>query len=628
MKRGWLALLALLGALGLARGEYVILITNVGEKIASTTGSGPSSGPTSGPSAGPPGPKGPPMPNGGPRSGTGDTTFDQPEPGAGAILVTAIVEVSSAANPVLNEKNIDLFHSEKGGVIPIAYRRHPDSPEKPAILSIAAYEAIPQSPGLEVAAAFRMSKDTPLLSSIAKRYFNEHTRVFSGASGHPEARKVLDLARWCLEHGLLDKFAETMDSLNTADDKKLEQVAIYLELKDKLKEPLRQPAETEKRTRLFDGYNKTTKAPHFVVYSDGNVTQSNVDSRLNKMEDTFKAVYYWFALKGQRLSLPAERQTVLICSARDREFQKLQKNLSGGTQVVDGFFCRRENIVVLNPEPLDAGYGMLLRKGATKWENGYSRSNILAGDTSTKAFPSSATQVDKINATGMALMIRTLENDAETASVTHMVGRQLSYAASVLPRNVIAPEWVQFGAGSFFETPSGAPWVGYTGPSPLYMPAFRDLQGGKKDLKLEATPLDTLKAVVKDQYFREAGGTSAEKAALLRRARATSWALTYYLMQERLDDMRAFYHELAKMPRDMELDGEVVWSAFVRTVGGDAKAAELADRWFKFMTSEKLDCEELVRNVEELKTKVKTLTPADSSSNGSSGNPPPPMPGR
>ena len=54
------------------------------------------------------------------------------------------------------------------------------------------------------------------------------------------------------------------------------------------------------------------------------------------------------------------------------------------------------------------------------------------------------------------------------------------FASKLLPRNVHAPEWVQFGMGSFFETPLQSPWASIGAANPYWLPRFKELRKNKK----------------------------------------------------------------------------------------------------------------------------------------------------
>ncbi|MCZ2342408.1 MAG: hypothetical protein LC104_11515 [Bacteroidales bacterium] len=91
---------------------------------------------------------------------------------------------------------------------------------------------------------------------------------------------------------------------------------------------------------------------------------------------------------------------------------------------------------------------------------------------------------------------------------------------------------------------------------------------------------------------------AAERAALMTRLAAksqvTSWALTYYLANQKLPTLLKFYAELGKLPRDMTLDRDQVFQIFCKTFGlTNADGTELnliafkafAADWMKYMAT-------------------------------------------
>ena len=172
--------------------------------------------------------------------------------------------------------------------------------------------------------------------------------------------------------------------------------------------------------------------------------------------------------------------------------------------------------------------------------------------------------VAKVYLAELALLQNVSESDGERASITHNGTRQLVYASGLLPSTVAAPEWLQFGMGSFFETPMGSPFVSMGGTSTEYMPLWRDLrklkQLGKTKEHPNHDPVETLRLVVTDSYFRQAHQDGSFSS--LRRARASSWALLYFLLQHNklegqkpnLEGLQRYFQEMAKMPRERELD--------------------------------------------------------------------------
>ncbi len=162
---------------------------------------------------------------------------------------------------------------------------------------------------------------------------------------------------------------------------------------------------------------------------------------------------------------------------------------------------------------------------------------------------------------------------------------------------------MQFGVASFFETPKGSPWAAVGVPSPSFIPqynyldAYKRLKKDSKDKKEKYDPRVALEKAVTDQFFRESEG-GKNKAATLK-ARTTAWALTYYLANNKLDGLLRYYKELAKLPRDLEFDNEVLLACFARafdlTDGKDPKKVnrnkldQLARDWDKFLDNTPLE---------------------------------------
>src|SRR5262249_44605417 len=144
-------------------------------------------------------------------------------------------------------------------------------------------------------------------------------------------------------------------------------------------------------------------------------------------------------------------------------------------------------------------------------------------------------------------------------AVSHDGTMQLLSVTHTIPRAVSAPEWVQFGVASFFETPKGAWWQGTGAPSQLYLKKY---QKWEKENKLDKPPETALKKVITDEYFREARRVNQEAAWT--KARTMTWALSYYLAETHLDELMAYFQELDKLPRDMEFDDEILLGCFAR----------------------------------------------------------------
>jgi hypothetical protein len=246
----------------------------------------------------------------------------------------------------------------------------------------------------------------------------------------------------------------------------------------------------------------------------------------------------------------------------------------------------------------------------------------------------------------LALMLRALEKEAELATISHDASRQLLFASGLLPRNVAVPEWILFGMGSFFETPLQSPWPSMGAPSAYYLPRWTELKGKG----FEKSPGQTLRKVITDAYFRsvpeEGKAGSAERQAhdaAVRRARTAAWSLTYFLATSnlRFTGLQRYFKELSKMPRDIELDDEVLLGCFARAFGmvdasnkvDNKKLDDLAREWYSHMDNVHFDSESIMKKIREVfREKLKEMQEAANENDGQGQTDPkngkPPQPGQ
>src|SRR5262249_54074340 len=156
------------------------------------------------------------------------------------------------------------------------------------------------------------------------------------------------------------------------------------------------------------------------------------------------------------LPLPAEKQIAFLSDMKKEEFEQYHKSLSSTPVVADAFYTRRENLVVFASQRFDEQYQMLFDKTHGDFlDKNYHRETLRQGKLGVCASQGMQDQVAFVSANMAGLLLKTLEFDAERSAVTHDATRQLLYATGTLNKNVVTPEWFQFGVASFFETPQG-----------------------------------------------------------------------------------------------------------------------------------------------------------------------------
>jgi hypothetical protein len=422
------------------------------------------------------------------------------------------------------------------------------------------------------------------MRSVANQY-KERRATMEKSKEPPSQDKLLELAEWVLTHGLIKEFPIVMDELAKAKGNNptaQKALAAYKKVRDDLKRP------TTSRDDLLNAWKgrgfKTTFSDHYALLYDVPGTEpADVVRRRDRLEETLHAFYYWFALRGQALSMPTQRLTAVYVDKPD-EFQRLQSAFEASSGVADAFFSSRDNLAFFSSRPLDEAYDALHKMTSNLWTSGWKFDELLKGkDWGSTTNPKPIEQVME-NQT-LVLVLKALREESAYTSVSHEGVRQLVAGAGLLPRSVEAPEWIQFGMASFFETPSGAPWEGYGAPSWTYQKEFKDLES-KKRLDLAEAALEN---VASDRYFHQTDGGKNRAATL--KARTMSWALTYYLAQKRLDGLQRYYRELSGLPRDLAFDEESLWLTFCRAfdlMDGDRpdrnKVQVFAKDWFSYIS--------------------------------------------
>ena len=335
--------------------------------------------------------------------------------------------------------------------------------------------------------------DAEKVPTVAKRLEAKYNEAFKDKSGQkPTAEKILEVADYALTHDHNDKFVEVMQKLGE-DNPTNAAFQAFQKVQANLDRPPATDDSAEWRKRLGDGYKMATLTDkdgkdakgHYVLFH--NLQSSDLDEvqeRLIRLEDCLHTFYYWFALRGVVLPPPEARLPALLAS-KEPEFRRTRqphRPARGGRRLLRP---ARKPVGLLR-RPLDSSYEMLDKASDPLWKQGnFVRQELVTGKEYV-GYPKGTPVASLTGAETLALLMKALEDETERAGVTHEASRQLLFASGLLPRGVAVPEWVQFGMGSFFETPEHSPWPTPAGPSVLYLPLFLQEMGDKRSLK--ATP--------------------------------------------------------------------------------------------------------------------------------------------
>jgi hypothetical protein len=388
------------------------------------------------------------------------------------------------------------------------------------------------------------------LHTVAQRFEDEKKKIRPNDVNR--ADKLVELAEWALQHGLLKEVPKVIDELAKVDPKH-KVVTAFRKMQAAIeKDPGRDDPIVNWKDRL--GNFKVKRSKHYTLFFDSpnERAEDHADNRLNRLEDNFRGFFYWFTLRGIILKVPDHR-LVAILETNAKQFDHHHEDIFDNLPMLsDGFYARRENLAVFSGNPTDAGYrGLQTAFNVIASSNNLDKGGLLKGEDTNKKMAMN----DVAKAQTYALMLQLLQDESEVASVSYEGTRQLIAAIGLLPPSIEAPQWIDFGVASFFETPKGSFWTGYGAPSHPYLINYKIWEATNKLDK----PAEALKAVVTDGYFRKVND-SKNKERALDKARTMTWALTYYLAQKHREKLRRYYDELADLPRDLEFDADVLWA--------------------------------------------------------------------
>lgn len=446
-------------------------------------------------------------------------------------------------------------------------------------------------------------------------------RTDSKKYGSPEGQ--VQLAEWCLEVGLPDEAAGILDRLQAhpAKDTFRPSTTAAVEAYGKIKDVLSANVDKSDKAGQWKerlGYQALTPSKHYAIVHQDN-TQKSAERRLEALENNFKTVYLWFAIRGRALPAPSEKMVAVIVGD-STEFRRYRDTFEATNLVADGFHARRENLAVFSARRLDRASVNFEQRVKDIYRDQRAEDLFKPSLPKLKDNPKAPNTYRKYaNASTLALVDNLLQEEAEIAAATHEGTKQIFAETGLLPRNVLAPEWTRFGIAALFEMPKGpfpgstrelqvAMYPGGGGPNWAYMRYFEELRDTKR-LTGDNAP-DLFIDTVTDEHFRvarkldaaaragkreEEGDSKATQAERqYAKARTLAWSVVYFLAKTHFKEFEAYLAELAKLPRDAELDHFAVIVAFCKAYGIDEtglsgasvdinKFAGVGFEWINFM---------------------------------------------
>jgi hypothetical protein len=336
-------------------------------------------------------------------------------------------------------------------------------------------------------------------------------------------------------------------------------------------------------------YAYSTSAHYIMFHSKADRTW--LDRWLARLERHQAGWLYWLALQNVEFQFPKER---LVCFLVDneQEFRTIRDLYSYGKQSVEGF-CTPENMLVIHPARLDAGFrsfravfnttsSEVNAAGAALGINlgidSFYKGRLKGKEAQILQHPAASSW------TAIGLLHEAAQEEGAVHIVTHQGSIQLAGATGLISPRILLPQAVRTGFASVFETPrsmgeANVPvfWNSMTKPHWLYAEIFNELQNPQNrdtgvqlgGLKIPAQPEPDFVRALSDENFRKAQQITddREREAATIRAHVDAWAATHYLMNHNFPGLLRFYGELDKLPREREVTPALVEEALGRALG-------------------------------------------------------------
>src|SRR5262245_14670874 len=399
-------------------------------------------------------------------------------------------------------------------------------------------------------------------------------KMMTNARNDPEA--VMKAAVWARKKGQLGDFYKGVDKVLELDPKN-EAALTVIDLKKRMKEPLPENSEAEKRFRglVKNPHMKIDMSNHYMLMHDTEPkppkgkTKSRAAQRLDLLEKVYESFMLLFHAQDVQLDIPTERMMVVLFKNYD-QFQEYSIAIHPSLASAAGFYDPISNVAYFYDFATD-DLAMALdkvakifrdeAKDARKWRNN----------------PDAIRYAKVID-----MLLDVAKDNSDITVVSHECTHQMAGNTGLFPRHIRTPHWVHEGLASYFEVPSDGTWAGIGAVSRRRVTAYRELAEADR-MKI----VSNVDFVVSDQIFQ----LGAEYGY------AFGWAMTHFMIEKHLKEFVDFYRILGEVPPDVRLSPEMLVKLFHHAVKTDISG--LDNEWKAYMKSLKTDLEKLEEMQEE-----------------------------
>ena len=391
------------------------------------------------------------------------------------------------------------------------------------------------------------------------------------AKAGQDADGVFQAGIWALKKGQIKHFDDAVEATLKIDpNHALAKRMIEFRKQMDAEIPDDPKLEQELKSLAPRGSFEIARGKHFILLHDtppkpAPGQKKNLSAkRLELLEQTYESFLLLFAAQGVDIQVPKQRMKAILFSDF-RDFRDKSDELSPALASPSGFWEPERNVSIFLANSVTP-----IQKFLTTLHTDFKKQ---ADDAKKARSPVQGELNRTVNT--LELLLDMDRENTDIAVVSHEAAHQLA-GNTLFSRNVIVPNWVREGLATYFEIPADANWAGIGAVNEQRLSLYRDLESDREHSNIDF--------IVGDQIFDYTNQIGSPL-----HGRAQAWALTHFLMENRIKEFVKFYEQLGDMPPDVRLNPDLLTQLFTEQFGADRQS--LDQDWRAYMRTLRTDLE-------------------------------------